>query len=541
MTYVPNPTDATQPTGNVDASTADDEFRALKAYVLGLALTAGMFAPVRQCANDGFVDGNGDPALFTAAAAGGLALDFKATGRPLVVNFAGGSTGTGVNDRNSTLTADVANVITNLPASNLSFIYADYVNAASMTFGSTLIPPQYGKFFDKSKSSLLRFVGADAAVTFLDDYGNTWAPVGNAQIDTAVQIDGLNTLLLDGAGDYIESTNFLSFGFDSWTIEAKVRWNTLPAASTQNFFAATNAAGQGIRLGLNDTAGVKKLSLTLSSDGATGDIAATVLGTSTVWAAATTYHIALVYDALAAKYIVYKDGVAEAALTIASAARICAFGKMRFGDNGSGASQLNGCMAGIRVSPCCRYPNAVAFAVPNISTFAVEGDAFDIQGMKMYMTTAASVVAGNPPTQTQKYRVYLADVDTSAIAPATIRSYVFNGKYVSADTVLAAVGTRTAFSANLGLIPLAEPTLLVKNILGESGLVPGMLVRAAARIDVGDTLNMQVCIENRNSLSVVQGGTTSLIIANRVNGVFSTPTTTNWRMQLIASRGWGGA
>ena len=72
MVYIPNPVDATQPLGTVDASTADDEFRALKAYIAGIVLTAGMFSPVRQTVIDGVVDPTGAPVFLTVPGSGGL-------------------------------------------------------------------------------------------------------------------------------------------------------------------------------------------------------------------------------------------------------------------------------------------------------------------------------------------------------------------------------------------------------------------------------------------------------------------------------------
>lgn len=535
MVYIPNPTDATQPTGNVDASTADDEFRALKAYVLGLALTAGMFAPVRQCANDGMTDASGDPALFTAAAAGGLAIDFKATGRPLVANFAGGSTGTGVNDRNSSLTADAANVVTALPALNTSYIYADYVNAAAMTWGQTLIPPQYGKAFDRTRQELLRFAGADASVSMISDYGNTWTPAGNAQIDTAVQIDGLNTLLCDGAGDWIESTNFTSLGIGSWTLETKVRWNTVPSVGTnQAIFSAVNAVPVGLVLFLSNTAGVTKLAIALSSNGTTSDIAASTLGTKTVWANATTYHIAVTFDALAGKYFIYVDGVLDQ--TVVSALKVCALTRIRVCDS-AGVNNLNGAVAGVRLSPFCRYPNGVAFAAPNISTFAVEGDTFDIQGMKMYTVTAASVVAGVNPTFTQKYRVYFGEVDTSALIPTALRSYAFNGKVVTALQNAAAGAAAFAFPHNLGMFAFL-PTLFLQNINTEQGYSPGNQVLIGGGTD-SSTQCWDVVNVSRNNITFIQSAMP--VVANLVTGTRTAITAANWKIGVIASRGWGGA
>ena len=537
MPYVPNPADPTQPLGSVDASTADDEFRALKAYIQGLVLTAGMFSPVRQCANDGVVDASGNPAFLVAAGAGGLALDLKATGRPLVANFAGGSTGTGINDRNGTYTADAVNIVTGLAANNTNFIFADYVSAGVWTWQSGLVPPQYGKVFDSTKQELLRFAGVDASTSILSDYGNTWAAVGNAQIDTAVQIDGLNTLLLDGTGDYIESTSFTSLGGGSWSLECKIRWNTLPiAGQTQillNF--GQNATNFGLFLGLNNTAGTIKLTYNLSSNGTSADIASGTLGTSTVWATGTTYHIAITYDALAGKYFVYKDGVQD--LTTTSALRICGLVRSRIGSSVDGTSnQLNSAIAGFRFLPYCKYPNGTAFAAPNISTFAVEGDFFDIQAVKMYSATAASIVAGVAPGLTNKYRCYFGEADTSGAVPIAVRSYAFNGKYVSADIAAPPGAGTTNFAHNLGVAP-SQWTVFIRNYITEQGYSPGDVVSFGVGDNASNSMSTSVSKLNMTySQSAV--GIGGLAVNNKSTGARASLTSANWKMFVTAQRGF---
>lgn len=542
MAYIPNPTDGTQPTGNVDASTADDEFRALKTYIQGLVLGGGftgMFSPVRQAINDGFADGSGFPSFLTAAAAGGLALDLKATGRPLVANFAGGGTGTGTNDRLGTYTGDVASVVAGLAALSTNFIFADYVSAGVWTWQSGLVPPQYGIAFDRSKQSLLRFAGADASTSILDDYGNTWAAVGNAQIDTAVQIDGLNTLLLDGTGDYVECLNIQTLGSGSWTIEAKVRFNALPAAATHIIFEFLNASTFGLVLGLNDTAGVKKLSLFASSTGGVFDIfngtgAPAGLGTSTVWATGTTYHIVVTYDALSGKYFLYKDGVLD--FTGASALRIAALTRVRLGDGVAvGFANLNGAIAGFRYGQLCRYPNGVGFVAPSIATFAVEGDFFDIQAMKMYSVTAASVVAQTNPTLTSKYRMYFGEADTSAIIPTALRSYAFNGRAYSADLTLVS-GAAIPFNHNLGVIP-EKLSAFLKNVTADAGYAPGDIVAIGSNYE--NATNAYTTSSNRNTMQYVQSAVAT--IGLKTTGARSATVLANWRLQLQTSRGWGGA
>jgi hypothetical protein len=53
MAYIPDPTDANQPIGTVFASTAAAEFRAIKAYIAGIA-SAG-YPPVTGLAGNSLV------------------------------------------------------------------------------------------------------------------------------------------------------------------------------------------------------------------------------------------------------------------------------------------------------------------------------------------------------------------------------------------------------------------------------------------------------------------------------------------------------
>lgn len=534
MAYIPNPADPTQPTGNVDASTADDEFRALKAYVQGIALAAGTFNGVRQCAQDGAKDANGFPVFLTLPGAGGLALDLDAAPNPLSVNFAGGQNAVGNNDRVGYLTNDVANVIAGLDALNTDYIYADYVTQSNWTWGKTLGPPQYGFAYDRTKQSLMHFEGSNGSVTMLDDYGNTWSASGNAVIDTAQFKIGSSSLKLDGAGDFVESSNFTSLGSGSWTLECYARWAVLPTAATSQYLVTARGANSNA-FGLNNTAGTIKAFLNLSSDNATLNIANGTLGAKVAWAINTWYHFALVFDALQGKYFTYIDGVLDQ--TVVSALKVCAFTKLNLGSDATPAQFLNGWIDEFKFRPYCAYPNGVAF-VPSVVAATVEGDYFDIQAMKMYTATGASGAAAANPTLTQKYRVYLGEADTSAAAATAVRNYAYNGKYVSPDTTIPAGGTRTAFAANLGLIPASPPAAYVRNYTADIGYTPGMVsqvcVQGAAAVDTP----FQAVVEDKNTLSTCTGSTSPLVSTNRTTGAQVALTTANWKMFVTAQRGW---
>lgn len=546
MVYIPNPTDSSQPTGNVDASTADDEFRALKAYVLGLALTAGMFAPVRQCANDGFVDATGNAAFLTAAAAGGEALDFRGATRPLVVNFAGGNTGTGVNDRNSTLTADAAGAISAIPPSNTSYIYADYVNAAAMTWGQTLAPVQYGKIYPRNIGAVLQFAGAAGSTVFLDDFGNTWAAVGGAKVQTNYFKFGTGGLggagatnALNGAADYLRCTDITSLGPNGWAMRCWVKpLNAFPGAGNSAvIMAMTNAAAAGATVHIFNNAGTIRFAYSLSSDGATNNIAANVQGT-TLPVLGTEYFIELTFDALAGVYRLYVNGVQEQ--STASANRICVGTAATIGATATPTSFFQGYVDKPEILLYCQHSAGTAYvtpaATPNIAAVGYAPDAFDIQAMKMYSVTGPSVAAAAAPATTQKYRVYLGEVDTGAVVPTTVRSYAFNGQFETVATAYVS-GTNNV-SHNLGVIPKRTQITLINRVSDAIAFTTDEMAITTAVISPVTAAGVTVMHRKNSSIFFLSN---SAVIYITTTGVSVNATGGNYNVKMYISRGWGGA
>ena len=216
---------------------------------------------VRQSVQVGSVDSSGY-ANFVAAGSG-LAVNLSATATPLVVAFANGFGKMGPQDLVSVISADSTGFISSLEASNTSFLFGTYSSKTAITWSKGLVPPDYAYAFDRTRGALLNFNGTDASTTMLDDFGNTWTASGDAQLDTAQQKFGSASLLLDGTGDYISSTNFTSLGPDSWEISFWFRINALPGVgSTALLFTFFNAAGNfPINLNISNSGGVSTLRL----------------------------------------------------------------------------------------------------------------------------------------------------------------------------------------------------------------------------------------------------------------------------------------
>jgi hypothetical protein len=459
----------------------------------------------------------------------------------LVITYAQGFGATGATNKVSVVSADASNQ-GSLAANNTNFITSTYSTDTAVTWGSTLAPPQYGIAYDRTKQSLLRFAGTNGSTTILDDYGNTITANGNAQLSTGTQIDGLNTLALDGTGDYIESTNFTSFGSGSWSVEFKFRWATLPTAGQTQILVnyGQTATNFGILFGLNNTAGTTKTTISLSSNGTSADIAAATLGTSTTWATATNYHFVVTYDALAGKYFVYKDGVQDTSIT--SASRICGLAKWRFGEAiDATLQQANGNAAGYRQLPHCLYPNGTTFTAPNISTFTISGttssDWFDISGYKMYGPTAASSSAGTNPTLTAKNLVYHGEQDTNASAVIATRNYAYQGKYVSADTAITGTSSKTSFSSNLGVPQgLRKAFAFLRNYTGEQSYVPGDVADFPTAVSAGTAARWSPINYTGRNTTNISASADPISLVGQGGGAGGTLTSANWKEFITESR-----
>jgi hypothetical protein len=491
--------------------------------------------PVRQTALMGALTSAGYANFLSAGAA--LNFNISATATPLVLTFAGGFGSTGNVDYLTRITADASNQ-GSLAARQTNFITATYVSSSSVTWGSTVIPLQYGYAFDQTAQELLRWPGTNGSATILSDYGNTWTATG-ATVSTGTLIDGGNTLAVNGTGQYVESSSFTTLGGGSWTWEFKFRWGTLPiAGQTQVLLnAGQSATNFGILLGLNNTAATIKTTLSLSSNTTSADIVSLQLGTKTVWATATTYHFALTYDALAGAYFLYVDGTQDGA-TVTTASRICGIAKVRYGEAiDATLQQANGNFGWSRMNRSSAYPFGTAFT-PTTSIPSVTGDFFSIPQMTMYGSTAASGVAGTNPTLTAKNVVYVGESDTGAATVTATRNYAYKGQYVSADTAIPAVGTRTGFAANIGCQVLAYPTAYMRNYIAEGGYTPGMIVPMMIVPTAGFVVPAMVPQEDRNTLSIVTGGSAATQIINRTTGVLVASTSANWKMFVTAQRGF---
>src|SRR5574341_11082 len=439
--------------------------------------------PVRQTVLAAALTGAGFCNILSA----GAALNFNVEANPTsaLLTFAEGFNAGGQVDKFSFISADAANQGA-LVASNTNYIYANFVSSSTVTWGQCLIPPQYGYAFDRTEGAILNFEGADASTVIIDEFGNSWSAQGNAQIDTAQFKFGASSLLLDGTGDYVESLNISTLGDGSWEMSTWFRIAALPGVGGRGsliFFS--NAASRGARLALFNAAGITKLEVSLSSDGATNNIADGNVGINTVWTLNQWNKARLVFDALAGTYRVYLslNGAAETQdISIANTTKICALTLNRLGIDNAGANAFNGWLDAFRFIHAAtitttEVPVAVA---PSITDYPIHF--FSIPEMKMYEVTGASVLPATNPTFIQRTRLFIGECDTDVGTVTAVRNYAIRGQFISTPVAHAALSTTHSFNHNIG----------TKEIRFAASILVGTTVdAAAANYSVGQLVPLQ--------------------------------------------------
>jgi hypothetical protein len=102
--------------------------------------------------------------------------------------------------------------------------------------------------------SLLHFNGANGSTAIADVMGKTWTAQGNAQISTASPIFVGQSLLLDGTGDWVQTTSGLSdfaLGAGDFLVEVRFRITSKTAAQCLLDFYTNTGSGNNWQLWLN--------------------------------------------------------------------------------------------------------------------------------------------------------------------------------------------------------------------------------------------------------------------------------------------------
>ena len=130
-----------------------------------------------------------------------------------------------------------------------------------MTWGGTSAFPVDPYFL--MVSTLLSANGEDGSTRIYDAAGRYWTPVGNVQIDTAVQFNGTPTMLLDGSGDRLSAASSADFDFGAG--EFCIEFVAQVVAATDQVFIGRRNGGGYTPFGIGIFAG--KLQMLVSTTG----------------------------------------------------------------------------------------------------------------------------------------------------------------------------------------------------------------------------------------------------------------------------------
>ncbi|WP_053068018.1 hypothetical protein [Vogesella sp. EB] len=527
------PTAPTQPQGDNSTKLATTEFVQL----------AAQSVPVRQTVLCGVTDVNGRANFISAGA--GLAVNLSATAAALTLAFSAGFGQGGSVDYIERITADAAGYWSNLPANSLNFLAIARNGAGNLSASATLAPVQYGYTYNQAAQALLHFDGAAGSASILDDFGNTWVAHGGAKLQsswskfggTALGGSGVNNAL-NGAGDFIKSTNFTGLGGGSWAIRGWFNPSALPGNGISFCLAGMfNASSLGVQLYIGNMGGSIKFGYALSSNGTSNDITNATFG-STTPIVGTAYFVELTYDAVAGYYRLYVNGAQEA--STASALRICPVTMATVGA-GNTAIFFPGYIDEFEFLPYCDHPGGTAYAVPtaakSIAAPGYASDWFDLATWTMKSPAAASPGDGSSPAFTVSNKLYVGEVITGAAGVSSVVSYAYQGKYKSADTAVPASGVRTAFSSNIGVpADLRKGKFHVRNYIAEYGFTPGMVTVPQLGVNANYIQGNQFTLEDRNSMSVTTGASGGLYSINRTTGAAASLTPGNWRIFVTDER-----
>ena len=158
---------------------------------------------------------------------------------------------------------------------------------------------------------------------------------------------------------------------------------------------------------------------------------------------------------------------------------------------------------------------------------------FNIQEMTMKVGNGAAAV--------QVYRVFVGEVTVAGNVVTAITWYALMGRYTSADTAFAAVGTKTTFNHNLGIQYGVEivPEMICQT--GEHGWVAGEIATPVPYYVPGGSYIWTTPgqgNDTRNACSYTTGANGVSGIVVKTTGALTSIAAANWKLRISAYRKW---
>lgn len=477
---------------------------------------------VRQTALSGLLDSSGYANFLTVGS--GLSVNLTASSVPLLLSFAAGHDATGEVNYLARLTSNVSGIVSGLAASNVSYIYADYVSPTSVTWGKTLAPLQTGNSYNKVAQSCVSLNNLST-----DDFGNVWTNTGITFSNSSPAISGTYMGVFNGTGANLRSLAFTTLGPGSWT--KRIKFKPAAVAASVLLISAGNTSGYGVYLG--HASG--KLNLYLSSTGSSWDLANGLVGNTTL-VNGTSYDLEISFDAVVGKYFVWLNGFVESNLTTTSTARICAMNNVTLGaySTSTPTNFFTGSMQAFEYLPYCLHPNGVSFTVPttlaDITAAGYASDFYSLADTKTYQVTASSTVAGVSPTMTAKNRLHLGEVVTGTVAVANVVTYALRKKYVSPVNPMPSNGAWAVLNSNVGTTAARISAILIC-IDNDDAYAPGDIIPLYTATNGSAAFNAALAITGRNTCQVGNNANPT-IQSHKTSTSGNLLTTSKWAVQV---------
>lgn len=336
---------------------------------------------------------------------------------------------------------------------SVSWFFTGYIDDVRITKGVSRYP---SNFFPVARAF------SDGQV--IDEKGKTITVNGNAALVSTFKKFGAGSAYFDGAGDYFSLASHADFDFGSgnFTVEAWVRFSTLPSTGTGQAIMGqyiAGVAGRAWLLNCYNISGVFGWQMAVSFDGS----ANTIARWETTPSVDTWYHVAGVRSST--ELSIYVDGVKRATADVSTSSVFAPSNPMAIGAYSDGLSNyFNGYIDDVRITKgVARYtrdfvPASAAFTDPVTSpTFLDEkgntpvvtgtptvsttqsrfgGYSASFNGTTDYLTFPASASYGfNASDHTIECWVYTTSADCVIIdmrsAAAQVGMYGISGGYMS--------------------------------------------------------------------------------------------------------------
>ncbi len=247
-----------------------------------------------------------------------------------------------------TITVTTTPTITALPTSTITLtLTVTATQTPTITLTPTVTATPTITATATPNKVLLHMDGSDGSTTFTDATGRAWTTNGNAQIDTAHHKLGGASGLFDGSGDYLSTADSddFSFGTGNFTIDAWVRFNSLPASGFDALiYSHKLGPANRISFKLRNVGGVYKWTFDAQTD--VGVVPINTEQTATV-SAGVWYHVAIVRSGN--NFMLFQNGQQVGSTVTDTDAVPNIAAPLYIGSAGGEASYLDGWLDELRV------------------------------------------------------------------------------------------------------------------------------------------------------------------------------------------------